>query len=83
MATKIHSYYLQAGELGGIEARAKLSMLTNVNSFQAASIPDTDENIQLFEKAMKSIVKEFNKESSSLEALRLKVMQLIVGKKSV
>ena len=82
MATKIHSYYLQAGELGGIEARAKLSMLTNVNSFQAASIPDTDENIQLFEKAMKSIVKEFNKESSSLEALRLKVMQLIIGKKS-
>ncbi len=51
MAAKIHSYYLQAGELGGIEARAKLSMLTNVNSFQAASIPDTDENIKLFEES--------------------------------
>ena len=81
MATKIHSYYLKAGEIGGIEARAKLSMLTNVNSFQAASIPDTDENIRIFEEAMKKIVKEFNNENS-LETLRLKVLELLIGKKS-
>ncbi len=81
MATKIHSYYLQAGEIGGVEARAKLSMLTNVNSFQAASIPDTEENVEIFEEAMRKIVKEFNKEDSYLKALRLKVIQLLLEKK--
>ncbi len=81
MANKIHSYYLKAGEIGGIEARAKLSMLTSVNSFQAASLPDTDENIKLFEEAMKKVVKEFNKESTYIKALRLKIVQLLIEKK--
>jgi hypothetical protein len=83
MATKIHSYYLKAGEIGGMEARAKLSLITNVNSFEAASMPDTEHNIQIFEEAMKSIVKEFNKESTYLKALRLKVIQLLLDKSAV
>jgi hypothetical protein len=77
MADRIQSYYSKAGEMGGIEARAKLSMLTMVNSHQAGIIPDSDDNIRLFEKAMSKIVKEFNTEESTGE-MRLKLLRLLM-----
>lgn len=59
MAAKIYDYYLKAGEIGGIKARTKLSMLTKITSGQANSIDDTEANIKIFEEAMKLILKEF------------------------
>ena len=79
MAEKIHSYYLQAEEIGGLEARAKLSILTTINSHQAKSIPDTEDTIQVFEKAMKKLVKEFNAEKEA-NVLRLKLFKLLLSK---
>jgi hypothetical protein len=79
MADKIHSYYVQAEEIGGLEARAKLSILTTINSHQAKSIPDSEDTIRVFEKAMKKLVKEFNtgKEENSL---RLKLFKMLLLK---
>lgn len=78
MADKIQSYYLRAGEIGGLDARAKLSMLTKVDSFSASSLPDSDENIKIFEEAMDKIVNEFNEESSTWNTLRLKILNLLM-----
>ena len=78
MAERIHSYYLKAGAIGGAEARAKLSILTMVNSYEAQKVPDSDENILMFEKAMNEIVRQFNSDDSSISALRLKLLNLLV-----
>ncbi len=60
MAEKIYSYYQQAEEIGGIKARAKLTILTMVDSYQARTIPDTEETIRLFENAIQKLAREFN-----------------------
>jgi hypothetical protein len=59
MASKLYSYYLKAGTMGGVKARTRLSILTKVTSIQASSIIDTEDNIRQFEDAMKQIAKEF------------------------
>jgi len=82
MADKIRSYYLRAGELGGVKARAKLSMLTSINSIEANSIPDTEENLKIFENAMNEVIKEFNGDSSITSVLRLKVLKLLLTKEA-
>ncbi len=79
MADKIHSFYLKAEEMGGIKARAKLSMLTAVDSYQARSIPDSEDNMKIFEKAMKQLVKEFNS-GNTKNPFRLKVVKLLLAK---
>jgi len=71
MASKIYSYYLTAGEIGGVKARTKLSVLTKITSIQASSIPDSEENIALFENAMKQIVKEFEGGSTIANSIPL------------
>lgn len=60
MAEKIYSYYQKAEEIGGIKARAKLTMLTMVDSYQARTIPDTEEAIRLFEGAIQKLSREFS-----------------------
>jgi len=64
MAGKIYNFFLKAGETGGTRATAKLSMLTGVNSSQAISIPDSIENLEVFEAAMEKIEKEFGGRST-------------------
>ncbi len=82
MAEKIHSFYMRAEEIGGVRARAKLSMLTLIDSYQARSLPDSDDTIQLFESAMKQLVKEFNKGGADY-SLRLNILKLLFTKKTV
>ncbi len=82
MAQKIKSYYTKAEEIGGIKARAKLSILTMVNSSEASVIPDSEDNILKFEKAMKHIVREFNGDVASMNGLRLKVLNLLLFKRA-
>ncbi len=79
MADKIHSFYLKAEEIGGIKARAKLSMLTAVDSYQARTIPDSEDNLKLFEKAMKQLVKEFNTTDTE-DVIRFKVIKHLLAK---
>ncbi len=59
MAGKIYNYFLKAGEIGGVKATTKLQELTEINSVQAISISDSEENIKIFELAMTEINRQF------------------------
>ncbi|HVD98399.1 MAG TPA: GAF domain-containing protein [Cytophagaceae bacterium] len=64
MASKIYAYYLKAGELGGLQARTRLSVLTQTSAIQASSVEDSEKNIKLFEDAMKQLSLEFSSEAT-------------------
>lgn len=76
MAEKIYSYYQQAEEIGGIKARAKLTILTMVDSYQARTVPDSEEMIRLFENAIQKLAREFspNNPKSSFHARVVKFL---------
>lgn len=59
MAGKLYSYYLKAGEIGGVKARTRLSVLTRITSIHALSMKDSEEDIKFFEETMKQIEEEF------------------------
>jgi hypothetical protein len=59
MANKLLMYYDEAAKLGGIKAKMRLAVLTNIPSAKAEIEPDSPENIKKFEQAMQEIKKEF------------------------
>ena len=59
MAEKLVQIYEEAQEIGGLKAKMRLAILTQMSSTKAAEAPDTPENIQIFTDAMKEIQKEF------------------------
>ena len=59
MGQIIYDYYLKAAEFGGINARTRLSGITKIPSMQAKSVPDSEANLAMFEKAFQQIKKEF------------------------
>lgn len=61
MAQKLYDYFLKAGDLGGIQARTRLSVLSKMTSTEAKSLPDTDDKIKLLEAHFQVIAKEFGK----------------------
>lgn len=52
MAEKLLSYYEKAQQKGGISAKVKLAMITKISSVDAAKLPDSPENIALFQSAL-------------------------------
>jgi hypothetical protein len=56
----LSEYYIKAEKLGGIKAKMRLAMLTKVPSNNAASLPDSSDNVKIFENAMNEIRKEFS-----------------------
>lgn len=60
MAEKLVRYYDEANKMGGIKARMRLAVLTNIPSAKAESEPDSSENVKKFEDAMREIRKEFS-----------------------
>jgi len=52
MAEKLLSYFEVAKQKGGISAKVKLAMITKISSTQAASLPDSPDNIAIFETAI-------------------------------
>ncbi|MFQ6028823.1 MAG: hypothetical protein ACE5Q6_15170, partial [Dehalococcoidia bacterium] len=57
MGTKLAAYFDQAGQLGGLEAKVKLAMMTKLSRGVANDAPDSSENIKMFEEAMAGISK--------------------------
>ncbi len=55
MGDKLLQIYNDAKNRGGIEAQIKLALITRISSVKAAQLPDTEENIDLFTKAIKTI----------------------------
>ncbi|SFC68478.1 GAF domain-containing protein [Flexibacter flexilis DSM 6793] len=61
MAQQLHDLFIKVGELGGIQARTKLSVLSKMTSVEARTLPDTTENIKLLESCFQAIVREIGK----------------------
>lgn len=58
MGAKLLKYYDQAGHLGGDEARMRLVMLSLMPSDKARKLPDSEENLQRFEMALRQLKTE-------------------------
>ena len=61
MGAKLEAYFDKAGQLGGLEAKVKLAMLTKLSGKMAKEAPDSPENIKKFEEAMAELPKLFSK----------------------
>ena len=59
MAEKLEKFYADAKVLGGLKAQMRMAMITKIPGDKAKSVPDTPENIQIFEHALIEIRKEF------------------------
>lgn len=59
MAEKILQFYEEAGKMGGLKAKMRLAVLTDLPSSKAASTPDSPDNVKKFEQAMQELKKEF------------------------
>lgn len=59
MAEKLTNFFEEAKKLGGLKAKMRLAVLTDVSSVKAPSEPDSSENIKKFDEAMKELKKEF------------------------
>mgnify|MGYP001172899065 CR=1 FL=1 len=55
MGQALNNYFLKAKEKGGLQAQVKLAMITKMSSDDAIQAPDSEENIKLFEDAIKKI----------------------------
>jgi hypothetical protein len=58
MGLQLEKYYKDAEKIGGINAKVRLAMLSLIPSSKATSLPDSTENIQKLEKAMKQLKTE-------------------------
>ena len=59
MGAKLLEFYEKATKLGSIKATMRLAILTKISSVKAKELPDTPENIAIFQKAISEIQKEF------------------------
>ncbi len=59
MADKLIKFYEQAKQMGGFKAQLRLAMITKIPSPKAEKMPDSQESIKLFEKAILELKKEF------------------------
>ena len=59
MGTKLLKYYDEVEVLGGLKAQMRLAVLTRMSGKAAEIQPDSPENIDKFENAMREIRKEF------------------------
>ena len=55
MGEKMIKLYDFTQEVGGVEARMRLSVVSGISSFRAKSDPDTPENIQKLKDAIEEI----------------------------
>jgi hypothetical protein len=61
MAQKLYDFFLKAGELGGVQARTRLSILSKMTSTEAKSMSDSEEKIKALEQSFQLVVREFGK----------------------
>jgi hypothetical protein len=64
MAQKLYDFFLKAGELGGVQARTRLSILAKMTSTEAKSMADDPARIKQVEEHFLAVLKEFGKNVS-------------------
>jgi len=52
MGVQLVAYFDKAKDKGGLQAQIKLAMMTKASAAKATEMPDSPENIKLFEEAM-------------------------------
>ena len=55
MAEKLLTYFDKAKAKAGLQGKIKLAMITKISSQQAADLPDSPDNIALFENALSQL----------------------------
>lgn len=65
MAQKLYDLFLKAGELGGIQARTRLSIVSKMTSTEAKTLDDTPEKLKYLEGHFQAVMKEFGKLDTS------------------
>lgn len=61
MGQRLYEFYLKAGELGGVQARTRLSILARMTSVEAKTMEDSADKLKAMENHYQTIVKEFGK----------------------
>lgn len=59
MGRSLLKFYEEAQKMGGLKAKMRLAILTNVPSTAATEALDSPENLKKFEKALQELRKEF------------------------
>ncbi len=59
MGQVLYDFYVKAGNIGGVKARTRLSILTKISSLEAKSMQDSPERIKFFDKSLQTITQEF------------------------
>lgn len=54
-------YYEQIKEMGGLPAQIRFAVMTRISSKKATDMPDSPENITIFENAFKQLRTELKK----------------------
>ncbi len=65
MAEKLYDFFLKAGEVGGVQARTRLSILAKMTSSEAKSTADTSEKVKLLDSCYQIVAKEFGKNAGT------------------
>lgn len=65
MAQKLYDYFLRAGDLGGVQARTRLSILSKMTSTEAKTIADTDDKVKFVEQQFAIVANEFGKSTNA------------------
>lgn len=60
MGAKLSEFYAKANAMGGLKAKMRLAVITNIPSANAEQADDSPENIKKFEAAFQEIKKEFS-----------------------
>ena len=60
MGKQLVAFYDKAGDLGGMKAKMRLTMITQIPQNKAEAEADSSDNIKKFEDALTEIQKEFN-----------------------
>lgn len=64
MGQKLIEEYERVKQRWGMKAQVRLAVITRIAAPSAANLPDSPENLALFEKAIEKIAKEYEKGAS-------------------
>jgi len=71
MGQKLKEYYSYVKRKGGLQAQLRLAMLTRIPSTKAETVPDSFENISIFDKAFQEIT------GMSLQQFKTSLLSLV------
>lgn len=78
MAQLLYDYFIKAADLGGIQARARLSVLAKMTSTEAKALPDDQDKIAHLAKCFKEVEAELGIKSISTPEIKSPVVDKVM-----